>query len=134
TVRQFQYFKLHFPFAFRALVVWELLASAVLLGLPFGTVLDAPPAVTIAPAAVYLGGLTVMNLRLLDIGGGRSGPLARTAASILFAFLVIYVTLAAWRRRELIWHGIAYQMDAEGNVLSAQLRVPRLQGEPEADP
>ena len=129
SVRQYQYVKVHLSFAFRALVAWELLACAVVVVLPVGVLLGVPAAAAILPGLAYVGGMTVVNLVLFGIGRGRSGLLARVGASILFGFLVIYVTLAAWLQRKLIWRGIAYQMDDDGNVVSVQLRIPQLQGE-----
>jgi glycosyl transferase family 2 len=134
NVRQYQYSAIYFPVVYAALVAWELLAVATLLGLPVGAALGVPPATALAPAVAYLTTMTALDLALLSRAPGRSRAPARAAAALLFPLIIIYVALVAWRQRELIWAGIAYRMDDEGNVESVELRVPELQGEaPAAD-
>jgi hypothetical protein len=130
NVRQYQYFKLYRALAFRTLVVTQLLAWGVCLGLPVRAFLRGSPiAETFWPSICYLALSALLNVALFQRTRGRVPMAQRLAASLITPPLIGYVTVAAWLRRALVWRGITYRMDRQGQVVSMKMDAPELQGE-----
>jgi hypothetical protein len=89
----------------------------------------SPIAEAFWPSICYLTLSALLNVALFQRTRGRVPMVKCLAASLITPPLIGYVTVAAWLRRALVWRGIAYRMDRQGQVVSMKMDIPELQGE-----
>ena len=131
NIRQFQYFRLYGALAFHTLLATQLLVAALLVYLPARALLrGAMNMEAVLPSLSYLGLMTLVNLLLFRCARGRTICFRqRLIASLLGSPLIASVTIAAWLRRTMVWHGITYHLDGRGRVRAMEVTSPELQGE-----
>lgn len=134
NIRQFQYFRLYGSLAFHTLLATQVLVAGFLVYLPARALVRGAMRIeAFLPSLNYVGLMTLVNLLLFRCSRGRRICFRqRFIASLLGSPLIAGVTIAAWLRRAMVWHGITYHLDGRGRVRAMEVTSPELQGEPVA--